>query len=233
MCFAAFALTAVVLAVWLFIPRPAPSPARPKLAAIPVFEKLHWGMTLSDVRRIYPQTDVSYLEMSFYHGYAIYWLKPYPWQGCLADASLLFGPDQQTGRVVDVDPRLPLGEDAPKAGRPKPRRWEGRLIQVWLDDYSHGSRSCKVMALAQIERHFGEGIDQNRLAPTARIADCRPLTPQDRTWPAHMGGIWRCWKKDGTLVRVFDGDPQPLILSEVGAQETPFARPSVDPLWGY
>jgi hypothetical protein len=228
MCLAAVALTAVVLPVWLFIPRPATSPTPPKLAAIPVLEKLHWGMTLSDVRRIYPQTDVSHLEMSFYHGYAMYWLKRYPWQGCLADASLLFGPDQQTGRVVDVDPRLLPGEDAPNA-----RHWDGRLIQVWLDDYPHGSRSCKVMALAQIEQRFGEGVDQKRLSPIARIADCRPATPQDRTWPAHMGGVWRCWKKDGTLVRVFDGEPQPLVLSKVGAPETPFGRPLVDPLWGY
>ena len=41
---------------------------------------------------------------------------------------------------------LTAGEDAPKA-----RHWDGRLIQVWLDDYPHGSRSCKVMALAQID----------------------------------------------------------------------------------
>jgi hypothetical protein len=137
-----------------------------------------------------------------WHRYTMHWLKRYPWRGCLADASLMFGPS-------------------------------GRLIQVWLEDHPDSPRSCKVMALAQIEQRFGEGVDQERLSPIARIADCRPATPQDRTWPAHMGGVWRCWKKDGTLVRVFDGEPQPLILSKVGAPETPFARPSVDPLWGY
>lgn len=225
MCLAAVALTAVVLAVWLFIPRPAPSPAPPKLAAIPVLEKLHWGMTVSDVRRIYPQTDISHLEISFYRGYATYQLHRYPWQGCLADVTLLFGPNQQKGRVVDVDPRL--------HGDAQVRHWDGRLVQVWLDDYPHGSKSCKVMALAQIEQRFGEGVDQKRLSPMARIPDCRPVTPQDRTWPAHMGGVWRCWKKDGTLVRVFDGEPQPIVLSKVGAPETPSGRPSVDPLWAY
>jgi hypothetical protein len=214
MCLAAVALTAVVLAVWLFIPRLALSPAPPKLAAIPVLEKLHWGMTVSEVRGLYPLNDIPSSAggkmfvtaagtlSADSHRYAMYSLKRYPWQGCLANASLLFAPD-------------------------------GQLTQIWLDDHPDSPRPCKVMALAQIEQHFGEGTDQKRLAPTVRIADCRPLTPQDRTWPAHMGRVWRCWKKDGTLVRTFDGEPQPLILSKAGAAETPFARPSVDPLWGY
>ena len=214
MCLAAVASTAMVLAAWLFIPRPAPSPAPPKLSAIPVLEKLHWGMTVSEVHRVYPligtpsfdggQTFVTAAGILSVgpHRYAKYSLNRYPWQGCLANASLLFGPD-------------------------------GRLIQVWLDDYPHGSRSCKVMALAQIEQRFGEGVDQNRLSPITHIADCRPVTSQDRTWPAHMGGVWRCWKKDGTLVRVFDGEPQPLILSKAGTAESPFGLPQVDPLWGY
>jgi hypothetical protein len=58
MCVAAVALTAIVLAAWLFIPRPAPSPTPPKLATVPVLEKLRWGMTVSEVRGLYPQIDI-------------------------------------------------------------------------------------------------------------------------------------------------------------------------------
>lgn len=182
-----------------------------------MLEKLRWGMTVSEVRGLYPQIDIlaiapggslfvdakGHVESpATWQRYTMHRLKRYPLRGCLADASLMFGPD-------------------------------GRLIQVWLEDHPDSPRSCKVMALAQIEQRFGEGVDQERLSPMARIADCRPVTPQDRTWPAHMGGVWRCWKKDGTLVRVFDGEPLPLVLSKAGAEETPFARPQVDPLWGY
>ena len=58
MCLAAVALTAIVLAVWLFMPRPAPPLAPPKLAAVPMLDKLRWGMTVSEVRGHYPQIDI-------------------------------------------------------------------------------------------------------------------------------------------------------------------------------
>ena len=201
MCLAAVALTAVVLAVWLFIPRPAPSPAPPKLAAIPVLEKLHWGMTISQVHQLYPQINMSYMQALPPHYDAMYSLNRYPWRGCLAKTTVIF-------------------------------ELHG-LTQIWLDDDKNSQKSCKVMVLEQIQQSFGEGVDQNRLAANAHIPDCKSLTPHDRTWPAHMGGIWRCWKRNGTLVRVFDGEPQPIILSKAGLEEASFARPSVDPLWGY
>ena len=64
---------------------------------------------------------------------------PQVYQACRHDpAALIF--DQETGRVVDIDPRFPPGEEAPKAGRPKlgvtarevtllPRHWDWLATQ--------------------------------------------------------------------------------------------------------
>jgi hypothetical protein len=200
---AAAAVTAIPLVAWVIVSRQHSSAEAvpPRVAAFPILEKLRWGMTISQVHQLYPQIDVSYMQVRAPHGYAMYWVNRYPWRDCLAKTTVIFGPRG--------------------------------LMQIWLDDNQSSQKSCKVMVLDQIQQNFGEGVDQNRLAPTARIPDCKSLTPQDRTWPAHMGGIWRCWKKDGTLVRVFDGEPQPVVLSKAGSEETSFARPSIDALWAY
>jgi hypothetical protein len=200
---AAAAVTAIPLVAWVIVSHQHSSAdaVPPRVAAFPILEKLRWGMTISQVHQLYPQIDVSYMQVRAPHGYAMYWVNRYPWRDCLAKTTVIFGPRG--------------------------------LMQIWLDDNQSSQKSCKVMVLDQIQQNFGEGVDQNRLAPTARIPDCKSLTPQDRTWPAHMGGIWRCWKKDGTLVRVFDGEPQPVVLSKAGSEETSFARPSIDALWAY
>ena len=199
---AAAAVAAISLAAWLTLLREHSSAdaVPPRVATFPILEKLRWGMTISQVHRLYPQIDLSNMQARAPDYRAMYWLNRYPWRSCLAKITVLFGPQG--------------------------------LTQVWLDDDQYSHKSCKVMVLEQIQQGFGEGLDQNRLAPTARIPDCKSLTPQDRTWPAHMGGIWRCWKRNGTLVRVFDGEPQPIILSKAGLEETSFARPQVDTLWG-
>ncbi len=68
---------------------------------------------------------------------------PQVYEACRHDAAALIF-DQETGRVVDIDPRFPPSEDAPRPGRPRlgvtarevtllPRHWD------WLATQSGGA----------------------------------------------------------------------------------------------
>src|ERR1700677_4687606 len=79
--------------------------------------------------------------------------------------------DQQTGRVVDIDPRYPPGEESVRPGRPKlgvvarevtllPRHWD------WLATQSGGA-SVAIRRLVEQARRTGEDSDRLRQAQEA------------------------------------------------------------------
>src|SRR6202046_4506669 len=96
---------------------------------------------------------------------------PEVYAGCRHEsAALIF--DQETGRVVDVDPRFPPSEEGPKPGRPKlgvvareitllPRHWD------WLAQQPGGA-SVAIRKLVEEARRTGE--DKNRVRQAREAA---------------------------------------------------------------